>query len=216
MRSATDDLCWLLDRGYAVRSSLQLVGNRYQLRERQRLAVWRCADRSEAIRARRDRQVAVAELAGACVWLDGYNVLTSIEAALGGGVLLAARDGCIRDMASMHGSYRKVAETIPALRLIGAVLAEHGAAECRWLLDSPVSNSGRLKGMLLETAAAEGWQWTAEVVPDPDRVLGETDELVATSDSVILDRCPRWVNLVREVVTSRIPGAWIVDLGEAG
>ena len=38
-------------------------------------------------------------------------MLTTIEAALAGGVILAARDGAYRDMASMHGSYRKVAET---------------------------------------------------------------------------------------------------------
>ena len=45
--------------------------------------------------------------------------MTTIEAALSGGVILAARDGAYRDMASMHGTYRKVAETLPALELLG-------------------------------------------------------------------------------------------------
>jgi len=38
-------------------------------------------------------------------------------------VILAARDGAYRDMASMHGSYRKVAETLPALELLGRTIA---------------------------------------------------------------------------------------------
>ena len=60
-------------------------------------------------------QVDAEQLRGRPLWLDGYNVLTTIEAALAGGVILAARDGAYRDMASMHGSYRKVAETLPGL-----------------------------------------------------------------------------------------------------
>ena len=71
----------------------------------------RCA-LSDQEAARRARCQAEAEaLAGRPLWLDGYNVLTTVEAALAGGVVLAARDGAYRDMASMHGSYRKVAET---------------------------------------------------------------------------------------------------------
>ena len=105
------------------------------------------------------------------MWLDGYNVLTTIEAALAGGVILAARDGAYRDMASMHGSYRKVAETRPALELLGRTLAALGVSECRWLLDRPVSNSGRLKGIIEELAAARGWPWRVELVPNPDVLL---------------------------------------------
>jgi hypothetical protein len=56
------------------------------------------------------------------LWIDGYNVLTSIEAALSGGVILRARDGCYRDMASMHGSYRKVEETISAIHILGELI----------------------------------------------------------------------------------------------
>ena len=38
LRQATADLSWLLSRGYAQTGSLQLVGDRYSLRERQRNA----------------------------------------------------------------------------------------------------------------------------------------------------------------------------------
>ena len=68
-------------------------------------------------------------------------------------MLLGGRDGCVRDMASMHGSYRKVDETEPALTLIGEVLNEFRPAECCWYLDRPVSNSGRLRARLEQLAA---------------------------------------------------------------
>ena len=57
LRRATGDLCWLLSRGYARESSLKLVGDRYGLLARQRIAVARCACSDEAAADRQSRQV---------------------------------------------------------------------------------------------------------------------------------------------------------------
>ncbi|MEN6495857.1 MAG: DUF434 domain-containing protein [Thermoguttaceae bacterium] len=213
LRQAAADLCWLLNRGYAARSALTLVGDRYQLHARQRVAVARvvCSDteasRREAHRVNRDA------LRGRPLLLDGYNVLTTVEAALAGGVILRARDGTYRDMASMHGSYRKVAETWPALDLIGRLTAEAGPTECRWYLDRAVSNSGRLKQIMEEVAAAAGWRWSVELVPDPDPLLSKSPEIVVTADSAILDACHAWFNLARETIDRYVPQAWVVSGG---
>jgi hypothetical protein len=205
-----------LGRGYPHDSALKLVGDRYELLARQRTAVSRgCCGESDAGR-RQSRQVVAERLFGASLWVDGYNVLTTVEAALAGGVLLAARDGTFRDMASMHGSYRKVAETVPALDLLGCTIATLGVVECRWLLDQPVSNSGQLKGIIEEMAAARGWRWRVELSPDPDRVLVETETpsgvVAATADSAILDHCTAWFNLARETVARHVPNAWVVNI----
>src|SRR5437588_95661 len=96
LRSAVGDLCWLLDRGYAGRSALKLVGDRYRLAQRQRVAVGRCSCSRAASESRRARQLAVDQLPGRVVAIDGYNVLTTVEAALAGGVLLIGRDGVLR------------------------------------------------------------------------------------------------------------------------
>jgi len=213
LRQAAADFCWLLNRGYAARSALTLVGDRYQLQARQRIAVARMAG-SDAEAARREaHRVEPAALQGRAVWLDGYNVLTTVEAALAGGVILAARDGTYRDMASMHGSYRKVTETRPALDLIGRRTSDAGMAECRWYLDRAVSNSGRLKQVIAEVAAAAGWRWSVELVPDPDPLLAKSPEIVATADSAILDACHAWFNLARETIDRYVPQAWIVSGG---
>jgi len=213
LRSATFELSWLLTRGYTVTSSLKLVGDRYDLDARQRVAVARCACGDDEFQRRRRHEVQGADLRHQELWIDGYNVLTSLEAALSGGVILSARDGTYRDMASMHGSYRKVAETLPAIDLLGDVVAQYDVAACHWYLDQPVSNSGRLKTVLQEAAARHGWNWRVELVADPDAVLIGTDEIVASADSRILDQTARWFNLARVLIEQRVPDAWIVDLG---
>jgi hypothetical protein len=150
--------------------------------------------------------------AGQTLLLDGYNVLTSVEAALAGGVILHARDGAYRDMASVHGTWRKVEETVPAAELIGGLLAELGVSQAIWLLDRPVSNSGRLKAILAKIAADHAWPWEIRLVAAPDKILREADQIVATADSGILDECSRWVNLARVAIEPKVSSKNVVDL----
>jgi hypothetical protein len=206
LRTACTDLCWLLSRGYAEKSAGTLVGDRYALTERQRIAIRRCACSDEQLHARQRRQITdPAALTGATLEIDGYNVLTTVEAALADGVILIGRDGCYRDMASMHGNFKKVAETPKAITLIGQTLARYDLKSAIWYLDAPVSNSARLKTLLLEIATEHHWLWQVELVPDPDRILAVSTHIIASADSAILDRCPRWFSLAREVVKEHFP-----------
>lgn len=214
LREAMADLCWLLSREYATRSAVKLVGDRYQLAARQRTAVERCACSDAALARRGAHRVGPESLQGRELWADGYNLLTTIEAAMAGGVILAGRDGAFRDMASMHGSFRKVCETRPALELLGRIGVAFGASVWVWYLDRPVSNSGRLKTLMQELAAAHGWPWRVELVPNPDPILANADQIVVSADSVILDACQSWFNLGREAVTVHIPTAHVIDLSD--
>ncbi len=215
LRRAAADLCWLLDRGYSGRAALSLVGDRFALTDRQRIAVRRCSCSAARAEARRECEVSAADLrGGATVWIDGFNVLTTVEAALAGGVLLIGRDGALRDMASMHGSYRRVEETPRALEAIAETLAAVGAKDCRWWLDAPVSNSGRLAATLREFASERGLAWSIDVVPDPDARLCDAppDVVVASADSGLMDAAPRHWQLARETVERCGGESWIVDL----
>lgn len=214
--AAVEDLSWLLGRGYNGTSALKLVGDRHALRKRQRLAVMRCACDDTAKQRRHDRRCEPHDLIDQSLMVDGYNVLTTIEAALAGGVLLVGRDGCLRDIASMHGSFRKVKETVPAVTLLGQSLDSMGVGRCSWLLDSPVSNSGRLKALVEKIATEHGWDWLeVSVVQNPDKTLIETDQIVATADSAVLDRCGPWFNLAKQIVDESVPGAWVIDLSQS-
>jgi len=209
LATAAADLSWLLSRGYAERSALKLVGDRHRLVERQRAAVHRCAGGDAAVADRRGRRVGPEALRGRPLRIDGFNLILTLESALGGAVVLGARDGCYRDLASVHGTYRRVGETRPALELAARALKRWGIGPCVWLLDAPVSNSGRLAAMIRDVDPG----FSAEVVPDPDPLLRLPGPAVATADSGILDRCGSWLNLARLIVESEVPGAFVVDLG---
>ena len=211
LRPALADYSLLLTKGYAQKSALKLVGDRFSLTQRQRLAVMRGACSDQQLASRMERCVEPQNLAGQSLAIDGYNVLITIEAAMSGGMIFKGRDGCYRDMASIHGTYRKVDETIPALQLIGDFLQEIGTGESLWLLDSPVSNSGRLKKLIVELAAKNAWNWQVELVLSPDADLKKIDLAVATSDSVVLDNCRNWVNLAVEIVRDKLPAARVID-----
>lgn len=213
LQTASAELQWLLDRGYALRSALALTGNRHGLTQRQRLAVARCACTADQRTRRATHRQEPESVAGAELWIDGYNLLITVESALAGGVILHGRDGCYRDMASLHGTYREVAETERAAALVGAWAASLTPAKCLWLLDRPVGNSGRLKATLLALAERHGWAWEVQLEFSPDRLLSQTDQLVATSDSMVLDRCARWCNAAREIVSRHCPDAIVIDLG---
>jgi hypothetical protein len=215
LREATADLSWLYARGYAPESSLKLVGDRHALKLRQRAAVSRCACAEEKVLARRARMQPAPALRGTTLVVDGFNVLTTLEVALSGGIVLVGRDGTLRDIAGVHGSYRSVQETLPALELIAGLVQSLGVKRCAILLDRPVSNSGRLRALIEARARERGWPLEAQVVPDPDPLLERSTEIIASADGVVLERCGGWFNLARACIDTSAPSARMVDLSWA-
>jgi hypothetical protein len=212
LRSAVADFSLLLTKGYADKSALKLVGDRFTLTERQRTAIMRSACSDQKLISRKQREVNLADVKGQPIAIDGYNILITIEAAISGGVIFKGRDGCLRDLASIHGTYRKVTETIPAVELIGGFLEEVGVNKTLCFLDSPVSNSGRLKTLIGQLAEKNNWRWNIELTLSPDFELIRTDSVIASSDSVILDGCKKWVNLARAIIEEKLPIDRVVDL----
>jgi len=203
LRRAVHDLSWLLTRGYSERAALTLVGDRFQLVSRQRLAVQRCAcsdqDREGRWLGRR------RDLHGCRVAVDGFNALITLEQAFDGGLVLRGRDGVLRDLAGLHGGWRRRARTGDAIAALRGALA--AASEVHWLLDAPVPNSGRLARILRRAGARN-----VEVVHSPDRLLAGFDGVVVSSDGPVLSRAAAWAPAVDQALP---PGAWVVDLGQA-
>ena len=212
LREAVADFSMLLAKGYADKSALKLVGDRFSLTQRQRLAVMRGSCSDQQLHSRLERRVPVEALAGQPIAIDGYNLLITLEAAMSGGLIFRGRDGCFRDLASIHGTYRKVEETIPAVQLIGAFLTEIRVAQALWLLDSPVSNSGRLRTLIAQLARENNWPWEIRLTISPDAELSKTDVIVVSTDSVILDACQNWTNLAAEIIRQQLPQTTIIDL----
>jgi len=212
LRQAVSDLSLLLSRGYAPTASLKLVGDHFALKERQRLAVARAACSDQQREFRKQNCLLLDAIKSQNLLIDGFNLIVTMEAALSGGVLIRCRDDCLRDLSSVHGSYRSVTETEEAIGLISEALLAATPASAVWLLDQPVSNSGRLAQRIREMSVERDWPWTVEVVMNPDKVIRASDQIAVTSDSNILDGVKGWINLGELLVAQRLPEAWVVDL----
>ncbi len=212
LATAVEELSWLLGRGYSMKATSTLVGDHHQLSTRQRLAVGRIACADGKIAVRQAKCAGLEAITGREMLIDGFNLIITIETALGGGAVFDCLDNCYRDLASVYGSYRVVEETLPAIELIGNLLAGHQPKQVHWLFDRPVSNSGRLAGMVQQVGDAHGWPFTTETTDRTDALLTESRHIVVSCDSAILDRTAHWCNLAREVIAYAVPDAWIIDL----
>ena len=191
LRNAGNHLQWLLSKGYSRNASTKLVGDHHGLRQRQRIAMTRsvCTETAALNRGKKMLDFIPKERE---VFVDGFNILITIETLLSGGIILLGQDGAYRDLASIHGSYHRVEETIAALLLIGSFL---GKNTLHWFFDRPVSNSGRIVKLVEELAVENNWAWKPALHNNPDQVLIESKACVLTTDALILDECREWLNL---------------------
>lgn len=194
LRTASRHVCWLLNEGYGLKQAVTFVGNHFLLSERQRLAVQRSVADDRQLELRKKRRIPAGGLSGKTVWVDGFNEIIVLEVMLCGSPLFEGMDGAIRDLAALRGTYRLIPETDEAVRLMLTQLKKEGVRDAVVLLDRPVSNSGRLKGRVADTAEELGVKTDVRVLRGVDRELYGKDAVIS-SDSVILDHCAGWFNL---------------------
>lgn len=211
LREAVFELSWLFGRGYVDPSATKLVGDRHRLRQRQRVAVSRSAAGGDILARRMKRHRTPASVHGGALAIDAFNVLIGMETALAGGVLLRGVDGALRDLSSVHGSYRRIDVTAAALDALVDTVASWRPVSVAWFVDRPVSNSGRLAAWIRERAPT-AMEWAVELPHDADRAVIEADAVACSADARVLDLAPAWVDLLSEAVREHAPKAWIVDL----
>ena len=195
MRKASGHIRYLINEGYDKKQAAVFVGNHFMLSERQRLAIMRSVATVAQLESRRNRMVPVSGLTGKEVWIDGFNTIITLEVMLCDSLLFSCMDGTVRDLAALRGTYRLIPETEEAARMLFQILEEAGIREAAILLDEPVSNSGRLKCLLAEIGENYSFDLDIQIRKDVDRFLYDKENVIS-SDSVILDRCRSWVNLV--------------------
>ena len=79
-------------------------------------------------------------------------------------------------------------------------------------LDSPVSNSGRLKDRIMELLENFDYEVQAVTIHNVDSVLKQQDHVI-TSDAIILDNCISWFNLASEAIEQEFGGYPYIDMG---
>lgn len=199
---ALEDMYYLLSRNYPPKAALALVGNRYQLVQRQQQALLGMSCSEEEITNRKEKELSPAALKNQTILLDGFNVLIILETALSGGFVFEGLDGCYRDIASVHGTYKKAHHTENALIAVGNTLQHLQLQKVIWVFDAPISNSGKLKNFCYELAEKYGFPWEIILDNHPDKYLIDTKGQVCSSDGWVLNECTAWFNLGAYIINN--------------
>ena len=192
MRMASRHVGYLINEGYDLKQATTFVGNHNLLSERQRLAIMRSLATKKQLEERSRKEI--SSLSGKDVYIDGFNIIITLEVLLSDSILFSCMDGTIRDLAALRGTYRIIPETQGAVQLLLDTLRDLEVRAAHILLDEPVSNSGRLKALIAEIGEGYSFILDIQILRDVDRALWEQGNVI-TTDSVILDHCVSWVNL---------------------
>ena len=209
---ASEDLLYLLNRGYKIKGASTFVGNHYLLSERQRLALVRGISKYDDVIKRKSKEI--TNLSNIeVVHIDGFNTIITLEVALSNSLIIKSMDETIRDLAGLRGTYSVIDKTEVAIKLIGEFLLEHKIKKAIFYLDRPVSNSGRLKMKILEMFEGLELQIEVENIDNVDSVL-KSKENVVSSDAIILDNCISWVNLNRNIIEEKLSNENCIDFSK--
>ncbi|GAA3748560.1 DUF434 domain-containing protein [Flavobacterium ginsengisoli] len=197
LKEAVTDLSYFLSRGYGEKATLALVGNRYRLNSRQQQAVRGMSASQSQIEDRKSKEIQSQDLEGKEIAIDGFNALILLESILSNAYVFRGQDGFIRDLSSVHGTYKRVKQTSQAIEIIADFYKKEKIKTIYWFFDKPVSNSGRLKKMIEEIALENQYDWQVELVYNPDKVIAESNWIAVTSDAWILDNASANFNLMK-------------------
>lgn len=210
MNKAVEEIAFLLNRGYDMKSCSTYVGNHRLLSERQRLALSRSIAPSDILIERLRKEVP-RNTPMDIVHIDGFNTIITMEVAFSNCLLVRGMDATIRDLAGLRGTYKIIDKTKMAIHSILKALEQLKIGDAVFYLDRPVSNSGRLKQYILQMAEEYKIRIEVEVINDVDRTLYDRESVI-TTDAVILDRSRSWYNLNWYIIQESIQKAWIYDI----
>ena len=204
LQSGAEDFRYLLNRRYPRKAALELVGNRHGLTFDERHLLHRGVFSSNDSQARRKKRIAIKEVRNKALAIDGHNVLITVEAGLSGRPLILGDDGYVRDISGLSGNFKKSEITEKAIQLIIDVLEEWKPRQILFLLDAPISMSGRLAEEIRDRLKRDNLLGDAMAVKVPEKILIGFPGIVATSDTDIIDRSKKVLDLAGYVITKRI------------
>ncbi len=204
LECAVYETLWLLKRGYRQESAATFVSNHHQLLSIQRKALQKAAvlSQNRSLRSVRNKTV----------YLDGFNILISVEAALAGSIIIKCADGCYRDLSQIYGNYRIVEETVPAIDLLVRTLERLQVKRALWIFDKNVSNSLKLAKLFDARCQKSPLDCQVEVRERVDGFLKRCQDVVITCDSGIIKYLAKWYNLSKFLFEKMYKDAQILHL----
>jgi hypothetical protein len=184
---AVMDYRWLLDRGYASRAALKLVGDRRQLTRDERMILFRGVSSSGVSAARAALIASSAE--GRALLVDGYNQALTVMHYLRGRPLFLGTDGLLRDAGGSQGHIADPELFASSARALVECIVHQGPSSVAVYLDSPVGGSAGHAGLFRGLFAERGLTVEVGLERSADFPLKAAPRasLVATSDGGIAD-----------------------------
>ncbi len=195
------DLIWLLDKKYPKKSAVELVGNRYSLNHEERMILYRGVFDFKSSEKRKKKLIDPDKIRIDKLIIDGYNVLITLESYLSGKIVFRSLDGYVRDISGMYGEYilGNLTKRSTGL-LVDFIKRESFTQGIVIYLDYPVSKSGELASYLRNSFKTKYMDVAVDVVKCPDETVVHENQhsshsAVATSDTVIIDRVERVIDI---------------------
>ncbi|MCX7655979.1 MAG: DUF434 domain-containing protein [Treponemataceae bacterium] len=186
---ALKDYRFLLNRGYAVPSTLKLVGDRYRLSHVERMILFRGVlddTKNEHI----EKKLLPFLPEDARLAIDGFNVLFTLINYRRGHPLFISTDGLLRDAGGAHGRIERCEDWSWAKALLCNTLLNLPVGPLWIYLDAPVSHSGDYRHEIEEHLKVHKTSVQVVLEGCADIPLQTfTGTAIATSDSTVALRC---------------------------
>lgn len=201
VREAAYDFRFLLNRNYRRKNALEFVSNKYLLSKRERNFLARAIFSEFESKERYDKLVDIDRIEGEYLVIDGYNVLITVESILSEDFdhVVLCDDNVVRDLNAVFGKYKFSKVTEMALTQIFILISKYKPFNIVFFLDSPVSFSGKLAELIKDIITDIGLKGVIKLSNNVDmeikELIDENDGIVATSDSAIIDKADKFVDI---------------------
>jgi hypothetical protein len=144
-------------------------------------------------------------ISGKKVAVDGYNVILTVETMLKNKKLILCDDGFMRDISAVHGKHKPTENTEKALGIFINFLKGFNPEEVVFFYDSQVSLSGETASLTRRMLKESRLNGDAKAVKKANTGALKYGEIVSSSDTVIIEKSEKIVDLAGELIKALSP-----------
>ncbi|RLG21516.1 DUF434 domain-containing protein [Methanosarcinales archaeon] len=196
LRKPIEELRFLLDRGYPKSYAVKFISDHHRLHNQYRYILSRVVHSTSTVDVRRRKTVGCDELGGEILWIDGYNVIITVEHLITGEHLFLCDDGFLRDIKGVFRSYKLTESSKKSVNLILDFIGYIKPEYTYFILDEKISKSGELAGYIRRELKSRGMKGEVKLSDCVDSELKNVKNgIVATADGIIVDAVERVADL---------------------
>lgn len=192
---ASEDMKFLLDRGYNRSRVLDLVTDRYLLNLDQKNHLQRMVFSQEDIEKRKNKLLSLKQAREKKIVVDGYNLLITMEAYLQDKKLIRGMDGLMRDNSQVFSNYSFDQKTKEAVDEILSLFQKIDPSYVLFIFDSQISKSGELCSYVREKIKDYGLKGDARTAKNADKEIKDLNWVTVSSDRAIIDKVDEILDL---------------------